>query len=63
VGSWQTFQEQEREYMKDTINEMESNSKNKNIRDLCRGVNEFKKGYQLRTKFVKDERGYLCRSS
>jgi hypothetical protein len=35
------------------------NSKNKNIRDLCRGVNEFKKGYQPRTNIVKDENGDL----
>jgi hypothetical protein len=25
------------------------NSKNKNIRDLYRGINEFKRGYQHRT--------------
>jgi hypothetical protein len=35
------FQYEEREYLKDKINELESN--NKNIRDLCRGINEFKK--------------------
>jgi hypothetical protein len=45
------------EYLKDKINELESNSKNKNIRDLYRGINEFKKGYQPRTNSVKDERG------
>jgi prefoldin subunit 5 len=33
------------EYMKDRINELESNSKNKNIRDLYRGINECKKSY------------------
>jgi hypothetical protein len=32
---------------------------NKNIRDLYRGRNEFKKGYQTRTNLVKDERGDL----
>jgi hypothetical protein len=42
--------------LKDKINELETNSKNKNIRDLCRGLNEFKKGYQPRTNLVKDER-------
>jgi hypothetical protein len=31
------------------------NSKNKNIRDLYRGINEFKKGYQPRSNLVKDE--------
>jgi hypothetical protein len=53
------FRNKEREYLKDKINELESNSKNKNIRDLYRGINEFKKGYQPRTNLVKDERGDL----
>jgi hypothetical protein len=45
--------------LKDRINERESDSKNKNIRDLYRGINEFKKGHQPRTKLVKDKRGDL----
>jgi hypothetical protein len=49
------FRNKKRDYLKDKINENESNSKNKNIRDLYRGINEFKKGYQPRTNFVKDE--------
>jgi hypothetical protein len=28
--------------VRDKINELATNSKNKNIRDLCRGINEFK---------------------
>jgi hypothetical protein len=48
-----------REYLKDKINEQESNSMNKNVRELHRGINEFKKGYQPRTNLVKDERGDL----
>jgi hypothetical protein len=43
------FRNKKREYLKDKINEIESDSKNKNIRDLYRGINEFKKGYQPRT--------------
>jgi hypothetical protein len=39
------FRNKKREYLKDKINELESNSKNKTIRDLYRGINEFKKGY------------------
>jgi hypothetical protein len=35
-----------REYLKNKINELETSSKNMNIRDLYRGINEFKKGYQ-----------------
>jgi Zn-finger nucleic acid-binding protein len=53
------FRNKKREYLKDKINELESNSTNKNIRDLNRGINEFKKGYQPRTILVKDERGDL----
>jgi hypothetical protein len=53
------FRNKEREYLKDKINEFESNSKNKNIRDLYRGINEFKKGYQRRANLVKDNGGDL----
>jgi hypothetical protein len=53
------FRNKEREYLKDGINKLESNTKNKNIRDVCRGINEFKKGYQSRINLVKDERGDL----
>jgi hypothetical protein len=53
------FRNKKREYLKDKINKLESNSKNKNIRDLYRGINEFKKGYQPRTSLVKDEKGDL----
>lgn len=36
-------------------NEAETNSNNKNIKDLLRAINEFMKGYQPRTNLVKDE--------
>jgi hypothetical protein len=51
------FRNKKREYLKDKINELESSSKNKNIRHLYRSINEFKKGYQLRTNLVKNEKG------
>jgi hypothetical protein len=38
------FKNTKREYLKDKINELATNSKNKNIRDLYRGINEFKRG-------------------
>jgi hypothetical protein len=57
------FRNNRREYLKDKINELEPNTKNKNIRDLYRGVNEFKKDYQPRTNLVKDERGDLVADS
>jgi hypothetical protein len=31
------------------------NSKNKNIRDLYKGINEFRRGYQPKSNLVKDE--------
>jgi hypothetical protein len=34
--------------LKGKINELETNNKNKSIRDLYRGLNEFKKCYQPR---------------
>jgi hypothetical protein len=36
--------------MKEKINELETDSMNKNTRDVYRGINEFKKGYQPGTK-------------
>jgi hypothetical protein len=39
------FRKKRREYPKDKINELATNSMNKNIRDLHRGKNEFKRGY------------------
>jgi hypothetical protein len=53
------FRNKKREYLKDKINELETNNKNKNTRDLYRGINEFKKGYQPRINIIKDENGNL----
>jgi hypothetical protein len=53
------FRNKKRKYLKDKINTLESNSKNKNLRDMYRGRNEFKKGYQPRTNLVKVESGDL----
>jgi hypothetical protein len=48
-----------KEYLKGKINELETNNKNKNIRDLYRGINEVKKGYQPRINIINDENGNL----
>jgi hypothetical protein len=53
------LQEQERECLKDETNKLESDIKNKNVRDLYKGIYEFKKGYQPRTNLLKGERGDL----
>jgi hypothetical protein len=53
------FRNKQREYLKGKINEHETNNKNKNIRDLYRGIYEFKKGYQQRINTIKEENGNL----
>jgi hypothetical protein len=53
------FRNKKREYPKNKINELATNSKNKNIKNLYRGRNEFKRGYQPRNNLVKDENGDL----
>jgi hypothetical protein len=40
-----------------TINELAMNSKNKNIRDLYRGINDFKRVYQTKSNLVKNANG------
>jgi hypothetical protein len=57
------FRNIKREYMKEKINELATNSKNKNIRDLYRGINIFKWGFQPRNNLVKDENGDLLADS
>ena len=46
-----------RKYLIAKVNELETKHKNKNIRDLYRGISDFQKGYQPRTNIVKDEKG------
>jgi hypothetical protein len=57
------FRNKKKEYLTENINELETNSKKKNIRDLYRGINDFKKGYQPRINVVKDEKGDLVADS
>jgi hypothetical protein len=35
-------------YLKDKINGLQTNSKDKNIKEFCRGTSEFRNSYQLR---------------
>ena len=46
------FRNKMKQYLKDKIEELETNSKIKNIRDLYRGINDFQKGYQPRNNIV-----------
>jgi hypothetical protein len=54
-----TFRKKKGEYLKDKVNELETNSKTRNIKDLYRGTNTFRKGYHPRINNVKDENGNL----
>jgi hypothetical protein len=54
-----TFWKKKSECVKGKINELETNNRNKNIRDLYRDRTEFKKGYQPRINIIKDENGNL----
>jgi hypothetical protein len=57
------FRNKKRAYLNRKINKLAMNSKNKNIRHLYRGINEFKRGYQLRNNIVKDENSNLLEDS
>jgi hypothetical protein len=48
------FRNKNKRYMTARIEVLETNGKIKNIRDLCRGIGDLKKGYQPRTNIVKD---------
>jgi len=49
----------EEEYLNAKVDELENNSKIKNIRELYRSINDFKKGYQPRTNTLKDKKPNL----
>jgi hypothetical protein len=58
------FRNKKSEYLKDKTNELATNIKNKNIRDLYRGIKEFKKSNnQHRNNLVKAEIGDLLADS
>jgi len=43
------------EYLNEKMNELETNSKNKNIRDLHNSISEFRKGYQTITNLCRQK--------
>jgi hypothetical protein len=49
------FRNKKIEYLKDRINELATNRKNYNFRDLYRGITVFKRDYQSRSNLMKDE--------
>jgi len=57
------FRNKKKEYLRAKIEKIEANSKIHNIRDLYKGINDFKKGYQPRCNIVKYEKGDLVADS
>ena len=57
------FRNIKKAYLRAKIEELETNRKINNIRDLYRGINDMKNGYQPRTRIVKDEKGDLVADS
>jgi hypothetical protein len=57
------FRNKKREYLEAKIDEIETNSKIKNIRNFYRGISDFEKGYQPRTYIVKGGKGDLVTDS
>jgi len=51
------FRDEKKAYLKAKIEELETNSKIQNIRELYRGISDFKKWYRTRCNTVKDEKG------
>ena len=47
------FRNKKKAYLRAKIEELETNSKINNIRDLYRAINDMKKGYQSRTRIGK----------
>ena len=57
------FRNKKKEYLKAKMDELETNSKIKNVIDLYSGINDFKKGYHPTTNIVRDEKGDLVTDS
>jgi len=57
------FRDKKKAYLRAKIEEFETNSKFQNIRDLYRGISDFKRGLQPRCSIVKNEKGELVADS
>ena len=57
------FSDKKKAYLRANIEELETNNEIQNIRDLYRGISDFKKGYQPRCNRVKDEKSDLVADS
>jgi len=57
------FRNKKKEYLKSKIVELETNSKSKSIKNLCRSISNFKKGYRPSINILKDEKGDMVTDS
>ncbi len=57
------FRNKKKAYLKAKMEDLETNSKIKNIKGMFRAINDFKKGYETRINTVKDEKGDLVADS
>jgi uncharacterized membrane protein YheB (UPF0754 family) len=57
------FRKNKRKYLKDKIDELVTNSKNKNIRDMSQIINEFRRSYHPTSNLVNEENGDLLAGS
>jgi hypothetical protein len=57
------FRNKKKAYLKSKTEELETNSNINNIRDLYKGINDVKRGYQPKTMIGKDEKGDLVADS
>jgi C4-type Zn-finger protein len=57
------FRNKTRTYLKAKTDDLETKSKTKNITDLYKRINNFKKGYQPRTNIVMDKASDLVTGS
>ena len=58
-----TLRNKKRDYLKGKLSEIDTNSKNKNITDLYKGIKDFKKRYQARVNVIKYENQELLADS
>ena len=57
------FKNKKRQYLKRKIEEINENCQNNNVRDMYKGINNFRKGFQATTEMVKDENDNLITDS
>ena len=61
--SSRALRNKKRDYLKEKLIEIDTNRKNKNIRDLYKGIKDFKKGYQARVNVIKNQNEELLADS